>query len=362
MDATENPLRTLQHLGQSVWLDGVTPALIASGELRRLIEEDGISGFTASTAAFQDGSCVARPGHEGANWQHLTVRDVADAADLLWPVYARTGAANGFACIEVSPHLAYDTEGMLEEARELWHSVYRRNLMIAVPATRAGLPVIRRLIADGISVNVTMLFGSFRYREAFGAYCDGLEDRLAAGLPITDIASVASFPLGLIDAHFDALLEGIARKEPDAAARLAGRAAISCATYVYADFHLLAANKRCKKLSAIGAQLQRPLWACSLPDDPAASAARYVELLIGPDTVTAMSPGTLAFYRENGHPATTLRRGFVDADAVMTDLGRLNIDWDAVAEELEIRATAASLANSDRAFPAAAAGMHAALP
>lgn len=361
MGVRENPLHKLQHLGQSVWLDGVTPALIASGGFRRLIEEDGVSGFTASTAALRGSSCAPRSGHEGTAWQHLTVRDVADAADLLWPVYTRTGGANGFASIEVSPHLAYDTGGMLEEARELWHSAYRPNLMIAVPATRAGLPVIRQLIAEGISVNVTMLFGSVRYREAFDAYCDGLEDRLAAGMSVADVASVASFPLGLIDAHFDALLEVVARNKPHEAARLAGRAAVACATYAYADFHLLATNKRCKKLGAIGAQLQRPLWVCSLPGNPAEPATRYIEPLIGPDTISAMSPGTLAIYRENGRPATTLYKGFVDADAVMTDLGKLNIDWDTVAQELELKAIAASLANSDSAFPAAT-GMHAALP
>lgn len=352
MDARENPLLTLQQLGQSVWLDGVTPELIASGEFRRLIEEDGVSGFTASTAAFDGSSRVPRPNQEGTAWRHLTVRNVADAADLLGPAYTRSSGSDGFASLEVSPHLAHDSKGMLEEARELWRAVYRPNVMIGVPGTQAGLPVIRQLTADGINVNVTMVFGINRYWESCDAYCDGLEDRLGAGKSIDRIASVANFPLNPIDARIDSMLETLVPNDPAAKVRLAGKAGIACARMVYQDFKTISSLRRFREMVSRGAQMQRPVWTATRARSPAESATKYIEPLIGPGTVCAMSPDTLAAFREHGRSAPALHNGFAEAEDVMTCLRQLGIECEAVAQELGVDAIAASLRATDGALPA----------
>lgn len=344
-----SPLHKLQQFGQSVWLDGLSPQMIASGALEQLIREDGVSGVVASSVALGKPPQSHMAGENPAAWRQLSLRDIADAADLLWPVYEETHATNGFVSMEVSPHLAHDTEAMLDEARELWHAVYRPNVMIGVPGTRAGLPVIRRLIADGISVNVTMLFGADRYREAFDACCDGLEDRLAAGMFIEEIASVASFPLSLIDTHIDAMLEAVAQEHPAEAACLAGKAAIASARVIYQDFRMMAANRRWKRLTALGAQVQRPLWVSSHPGSPMETTYQYIEPLIGLDTVCAMSPEMLAAYRDNGQPTQTLRKGFPEAETIMADLAKLLIDHETMAQNREIEAIATSLAAVDGA-------------
>jgi transaldolase len=350
MRKKRNPLTQLGRLGQSLWLDLLGRDMLLSGELRRLIDEDGVTGVTSNPAIFEKdmtGSSayddrIRELALEGKSteeiYRALAVEDVRMAADLLRPIYDRLEGRDGFVSLEVSPHLARDTDRTVSEARMLWAAVNRPNLFIKVPATREGLPAIRRLIAGGINVNITLLFGLARYREVVEAYMAGLEDRLGLQEPMDRIASVASFFLSRIDVMVDPLLEEKMEQGGSAeklASALHGEVAVSCAKIAYRMYQALFASARFENLFRWGARVQRLLWASTSTKNPAYSDVKYVEPLIGPDTVNTVPLETLRAYRDHGRPATRLERGQARAEKVLKDLPRLGINLDRVAQDLE---------------------------
>lgn len=343
-----NPVQTLNELGQSVWLDFIERGFVRRGELAALIRDDAVGGVTSNPAIFHKAIteqvsyqpsilALAREGlaaHE--IHEALVVQDIREAADALAGVFVRTGGRDGFVSLEVSPHLANDADRTYWEALRLWTLVDRPNLMIKVPGTAEGVPAVRKLIADGLNVNVTLLFGVERYAAIADAFAGGLEDRLDRGLPLTGVASVASFFLSRIDALIDRRLD-----ESDAAAAkaLRGECAIACARGAYRHYCSTIRGARWQKLSSRGARSQRLLWASTGTKDPRYSDVKYVEALIGPDTVTTLPPETLIAYRDHGNPALRLREtpdpAQVSVAALTTRLAEAGIDWQGVAAQLE---------------------------
>lgn len=343
-----NPLHRLQQLGQSVWLDYIERGFVTSGELATVIAEDGVSGITSNPAIFykaltEHGDYVpsiralARDGlaaHE--IYETLTVEDIRGAADALAGVYEQTHGRDGFVSLEVAPTFARDAEGTYWEAKRLWALVNRRNLMIKVPGTAEAIPVIQRLTADAINVNVTLLFSVERYDLVAEAFIAGLEQRVASNQPVGGIASVASFFLSRIDTLVDKLLESSA--DPVAIA-LQGQCAIASARVAYEHFRAGAAAARWRSLASRGAQPQRLLWASTGTKNPAYSDVKYVDALIGPETVTTLPVETLIDYRDHGDPALRLQDEEPDkgpnARQLIRQLAAAGIDLDSVARRLE---------------------------
>jgi len=347
---SENPLCRLEAFGQSIWLDFIRRGMLASGEFEQLIDEDGVSGVTSNPSIFEKAiagshdydAAIRILVQEGqtteAIYQALTVHDIQRATDLLRPIYNRTEGRDGFASIEVSPHLAYDTEGAIVEARRLWAAVDRPNVMIKVPATREGLPAIRQLIAEGINVNITLLFGLPRYHEVAEAYIAGLETRAARGLPIDRIASVASFFLSRIDVLVDPMLEKLARMDyerAELADSIHGEVALSSAKIAYQRYQEIFGEARFQQLTHHGARVQRLLWASTSTKNPTYSDVKYVEPLIGPDTINTLPLETLHAYRDHGNPAPRITEDSAKAETVFRTLLELGIDLDAVTQQLE---------------------------
>lgn len=340
----DNRLRRLEAFGQSLWLDYIGRALLVSGELEQMIREDGISGVTSNPAIFEkafaqhaeydaDIALLARRGLAAqAIYETLAIEDVCRAADLLRDVYEASAARDGYVSLEVSPNLAYDTAATVAEAQRLWNRVARPNLMIKVPGTRDGLPAIRQLIAAGINVNVTLLFSVARYCEVAESYVAGLEDRRANGGAIERIASVASFFLSRIDTLVDARLDALGTAE---AKRLRGDAAITCARLAYQEYLELVRSARWLTLAAHGARSQRLLWASTSSKDPAYDDVKYVEALIGPDTVNTLPPETMTAYRDHGNPELRVGQNLKTARAFAGQLAALGLELDAVGDELE---------------------------
>lgn len=345
-----NPLLKLQEFGQSVWLDYIHRNMLASGFLKRLIEADGLRGVTSNPAIFEkaiagsadydeDIKSLALQGksREEIYWT-LAISDVQAAADLLRPVYDNLKGGDGFVSLELNPHLARDTAGSIAQARELWARLARPNVFIKVPATLEGLPAIRRLISEGLNVNVTLLFGLPRYEQVAEAYIAGLEDRAAQGLPLDKVASVASFFLSRIDVLLDPVLEKRASQGgPQAAGarNLMGEIAIACAKMAYAIYQRLFHEKRFRALAGQGARPQRVLWASTGTKNPAYSDVKYVEPLIGPDTINTMPLETLEAYRDHGNPAPRLTEGLDRAASYLQRLPELGIDLNRVTQQLE---------------------------
>lgn len=343
-----NPVRRLTQLGQSVWLDYIERGFTTSGELAGLIANDGVSGVTSNPAIFQkafaDGALYREPvgklAREGLSAQQiqeaLVIQDIRDAADVLAGVHSRSNGVDGYVSLEVSPHLARDAVGTCDEAKRLWALVDRQNLMIKVPGTVEGLIAVRQLIADGINVNVTLLFSVERYGRVAEAFISGLEARAAAGKDVVTVASVASFFLSRIDTIVDARID--ATGDPQLA-QLRGRLAIGCARAAYQHYRSIFAGSRWKSLLERGAHPQRLLWASTGTKDPAYSDVKYVEPLIGPETVTTVPPETLAAYRDHGQPEQRLSPSDSSAaqelDAMLHRLAAAGIDWRAIADELE---------------------------
>jgi transaldolase len=339
-----NPLRALEGLGQSVWIDDIHRSWLDDGTMLRLVADDGVSGVTSNPAIFEKAIAegdeyaepVARLAGTGASpaeiYEALVLADLRAAADLLHPVWVSSAGADGHASLEVSPHLADDTGATLREARRLWHALDRPNAMIKVPATAAGLPAISTLLAEGINVNVTLLFGLSRYREVVDSFLAGLERRAQAGRSTEGVASVASFFVSRIDTLVDARLDAFGTAE--AGARR-GKAAIASARLAYAVYREWTASGRWRRLAALGARPQRLLWASTSTKDPRYEDTRYVEALIGPQTVNTMPRATLEAYRDHGRPAVRLEDDLEDARAVQRALSRLGIDPDEVSGELE---------------------------
>jgi transaldolase/glucose-6-phosphate isomerase len=349
-DMTKNPLLRVQELGQSVWLDFIRRGLIASGELKQLIDEDGLRGVTSNPAIFEkaiDGStdykaAVRSLSVQGKTteeiFQVLAVEDVRQAADVFRPVFDRLDGRDGFVSLEVSPYLARDTERTVREARQLWAALNRPNVFIKVPATKEGLPAITQLISEGVNVNVTLLFSLERYREVALAYIAGLEARVAAGLSLDRIASVASFFLSRIDLMVDPLLERIVEDRCDRtkiAASCVGEVAIACAKIAYQIYKEIFSGDRFQKLAHSNARPQRVLWASTSTKNPLYSDVKYVEALIGPETINTLPMETLTAYRDHGNPASRLEGGLAEAKRILNLLPGLGIDLEVIARRLE---------------------------
>ena len=342
-----NPLLELRKLGQSVWLDDIGRGMLNDGSLARLIREDGLAGLTSNPSILAHsimneatyGERIARllPTVPSALalYEELALADLRDAAALLRPLYESTGGADGFVSLEVSPHLADDSAGSHKEALRLWQRLGIPNAFIKIPGTEAGLPVIRDLIAAGINVNVTLLFSPERYKAVTRAYREGLSRRAAEGKPLAGIASVASFFLSRIDTAVDKLLDGLAARGQPAARALRGKAAIASACRAYEIYEESIAQSEWQALAAKGARTQRVLWASTSTKDPAYSPIKYVEELVGPDTVNTMPLETLNAYRRLGRPELTLERHIAEASDAREGLERLDVDLEAVAQQLE---------------------------
>jgi transaldolase len=339
-----NPLLRLGELGQSIWYDHITRDLLTSGELGRLIEHDGLRGMTSNPTIFEKaiaGSSlydddIRRLNDRGRNaaeiFETLAVADVQDACNLFAPLYDSTGGRDGYVSLEVSPQLAHDSERTAHEAERLWKAVGRRNLMIKIPGTRAGLPAITRSIELGINVNVTLLFSVERYAEVIEAFLAGLESRHQRKLPLGSIASVASFFVSRVDGKVDPLLD---RMEDEEVAGLRGRIAIANACIAYGVFRDSLTTQRWARLTAAGANPQRPLWASTSTKDPNYPDVYYVEALVAPDTVNTLPPETLEAYRDHGSPAVRIEDGMAAAPTELAALREAGIDLRAITAELE---------------------------
>jgi len=343
-------LKELGTLGQSLWLDYIRRDLIASGKLRRLIEEDGLRGMTSNPSIFEkaiadshdydeDIRAIAFSG-KGAEtiYETLSQHDVQNAADEFRPLYDRTDGKDGYVSLEVNPHLAHDTKGTIEEARRLWAALGRPNVLIKVPATANGLPAIQQLISEGISVNVTLLFGLPRYAQVAEAYIAGLEARAAQGQPLKHLASVASFFVSRIDALVDPLLERLIAqgcKESELARKAHGQIAIASAKMAYQNYKEIFAGSRFRKLATKGARVQRLLWASTGTKNPDYSDVKYVEALIGPDTVDTVPLETMDAYRDRGEPKARLEHDVKEAHWLLEQLPELGISIDNVTRQLE---------------------------
>jgi transaldolase len=346
-----NPLIRLQQLGQSPWHDNIRRQLLTSGSLKRMIDDGDITGLTSNPTIFDQaigGSTdydadlhrLAREGKSAAEiFDALAIDDIKNAADVLAPVFERTGGADGFVSIEVSPKLANETQATIREARRLWSSVNRPNLMVKIPATAAGVPAIEQSIADGLNINVTLIFSLKRYEEVMDAYLRGLIRRLESGQKIDHISSVASFFVSRVDTRVDKLLEekiaaGAERK--DLLASLKGKAAIANAKLAYADFRKKFSTEAYAGLKNHGARLQRPLWASTSTKNPAYPDTYYVEALVGPDSVDTMPPATIAAYKDRGNPEVRIDKNLDEARRVMDKLAEAEIHMDEVTKKLEI--------------------------
>jgi transaldolase len=344
----ENSLKQIEKLGQSVWLDYINRDLIRGGELKRMIMEDCLRGMTSNPVLFEqailqnDGynSEIHRMVHEGRDvnqiYHDLTTSDVQEAADVFREVYDKTDKKDGYVSLEVNPHLAHDTEGTIKEARYLWAELARPNVYIKVPATKEGLPAIKQLISEGINVNVTILFGLPRYREVTQAFIEGLEARAAEGKSLHEVRSVASFFLSRIDVLVDGMLEKMLQGEKaELAKKLQGEVAIASAKLAYQDYLSLFSTSQFEKLAKQGAKAQRLLWASTGTKNPAYSDTKYVEPLIGANTVNTMPLETLKAYRNHGKPELRLEDDVDHARWVLENLNKVGIDINQVTQQLE---------------------------
>ena len=333
------PLIALKNAGQSVWLDYIRRDLIETGELARMVEKDGLAGLTSNPAIFEkaiasglykDGirEAAARSGDTKTIYEALAIGDIRLAADAIRPVYDSTAGADGYVSLEVSPALARDTEGTLAEARRLWADVGRPNLMIKVPGTPEGVPAIRELLAEGINVNVTLLFSRSAYEAVAQAHLEALERRAAAGLAVDRVASVASFFVSRIDTAVDAQLVKLGKTA------LAGKVAIANAKLAYVSYQSLVAGARWRALAARGARPQRLLWASTGTKNPDYSDVLYIEELIGPDTVNTVPPATLDAFRDHGKVRASLLEDTAGAARVLDELPKAGVNLSAVTDAL----------------------------
>lgn len=344
-----SPVKRLLEFGQSPWLDFIRRSLLTTGELQRMIDKWGLRGITSNPVIFENAIAhtddyqaeitrLARAGQSAEQiYEALVTEDVRTAADLFEPVYRASGGTDGFVSLEVSPRLARDASATIAEARRLWSLLDRPNVMVKVPGTTEGLIAIRSLVADGVNVNVTLLFSIERYREVLRAHRDGLEAALAAGRDIDRIASVASFFLSRIDTRIDAELDALAaadKTQAKGAMQLRGAVAIACARLAYGVYEQEIAEAPFRRLRAKGAQPQRLLWASTGTKDPAYSPTKYVEPLVGPDTVNTMPLGTLEAYHEFGQPANSLSGHAGESRDVLAALTRFGVDLEAAADRL----------------------------
>ena len=344
-------LNELQALGQAIWLDFIDRSFIEEGELAKLVEEDGLTGVTSNPSIFEkaigQGTAydhdLAAYDSEHPNrsakerYEALAVADLRAAADILRPAYDRLEGKDGFVSMEVSPYLADDTDGTIAEAKRLWEALDRPNVMIKIPGTPAGTPAIAASIADGVNINITLLFGLRAYQEVAEAYAAGLEERLRNGQPIDGIASVASFFVSRIDTAIDREIDRrveAGNPDSDALKALRGKVAIANAKLAYQWYLDFVESERWRALEARGASRQRLLWASTGTKDPAYSDVLYIDALIGPETINTIPPKTLQAFRDHGSVQETLTRDLDEARHVLTEAERLGLDLDAVTDRL----------------------------
>jgi transaldolase/glucose-6-phosphate isomerase len=349
---TQNPLQALLTFGQSVWLDYIRRNLIDSGELARMIREDGLRGMTSNPSIFEKAiagstdysqmlSELAARGDLDATgiYEHLAIRDVQGAADAFRGVYDVSKRRDGYVSLEVSPYLAHNTDETIAEARRLWKAVNRPNVMIKVPGTREGIPAFQRLISEGININVTLLFAQEVYERVAVAFISGLEQFAKNGGDPSRIASVGSFFVSRIDSLVDSQLAALSKSTSSDEIRglalgLQGKVAVANAKLAYQIYKRVFGSDRWKALAARGAQTQRVLWASTSTKNPAYSDILYVEELIGPDTVNTMPPSTVDAFRDHGVPRASLEENVDEASRVMQDLARAGISMTAVTDQL----------------------------
>ena len=336
-----NKVKSIQDFGQSIWLDFFDRKIMDTGKLKKLIEDDGVSGVTSNPSIFEkainsssdyDEDITKLSQQKDSNEEvffSLAVKDIKRAADFFKPVYEKTNGDDGFVSLEVSPRLAHDTEGTIKQARELWKAVDRKNVMIKIPGTAEGLPAIRKCISEGININITLLFGLPRYKQVTDAYISGLEDRIKANQPIDQIASVASFFLSRIDVLIDPLLE------EKGLGKMKGEVAIASAKKAYEIYKEVFNSERFKKLEAKGAKRQRVLWASTSSKDPSFSDVKYVEALIGAETINTIPIETLEAFNDHGKAESHLEDDLDKATHLLAKLKEKGIDIDTITQKLE---------------------------
>ncbi|MEO8201293.1 MAG: transaldolase [Gemmatimonadota bacterium] len=344
---TDNPLVRLAALGQSPWYDFITRDLIQSGELKRLINEDGLQGMTSNPTIFEKAvggsnlydDDIRRLSADGRNpqaiFEAIAVDDVRAACDVFRPLYDSTDGIHGLVSIEVSPGAANDTEATIVEARRLWSLVGRPNAMIKIPATREGLPAISGCLAEGININITLLFALERHAQVIEAFFSGLERRATAGKPIDRLRSVASFFVSRVDGKVDPMLDKTG--DPH---EVRGKAAIANACMAYALFEQQFSTPRWKKLEGMGAKVQRPLWASTSTKDKKYPDIYYVEALIAANTVNTLPPATFDAYKDHGKPEIRIYQGITRAPAQLEALAKSGVDLAKVTAELETEGVA----------------------
>lgn len=345
----ENRLQRLHDAGQSIWLDFIDRAILRNGDLERRIREDALTGMTSNPTIFEkalaegaayDDQLRSAPSALTALelFELVETSDVRDACDLFMPVYERTGGADGYVSIEVSPTSANDSNATIEEAQRLWAMVGRPNVMIKVPGTAQGAIAVRTLIGAGLNVNITLLFAIAAHRRVIDAYISGLEDRVAAGKPIDRIASVASFFVSRVDTEIDKRLNDLAATVDGALKEqilaLRGKAAVANAQLAYALFREKFSSARWAPLAAAGARTQRPLWASTSSKNPAYRDVLYVEELMGPDTVNTMPPATIEAFREHGEVRRAVDENVDAARQTIAHLTAVGIDLGQVTDKL----------------------------
>jgi transaldolase / glucose-6-phosphate isomerase len=347
-----NPLKDLLKFGQSVWLDYIRRDLLTSGELKRLITEDGLRGMTSNPTIFEKAiaggtlyddllnSLRSRTDLDAkGRYEILAIRDIQDAADILRPVYDSSKRRDGYVSLEVSPYLARDTQGSLEEARRLWKAVGRENVMIKIPGTGEGLPAIQQALSEGININVTLLFAQEVYVKVAEAYIAGLEQFAKNGGDVSRMASVASFFISRIDSAVDAIIDGKLKASKDAREQellksLHGKVAIANGKQTYEKYQAIFGTDRWKALAAKGAQTQRVLWASTSTKNPAYRDVLYVEELIGPDTVDTIPPATFDAFRDHGKLRQSLTEDLAAAHKTMETAPKVGISMKEVTDKL----------------------------
>jgi transaldolase len=347
---TQNALLGLQKYGQSVWLDYIRRNIILNGELQKLIDQDGLRGITSNPSIFEKAiagsndytDLLTQLGKQGLPtgqiYERIVVRDIQDSADKLLPVYKSTNRRDGYVSLEVSPTLARDTQGTIEEARRLWKAVSRPNIMIKVPGTPEGVEPVRKLTSEGLNINITLLFAQEAYISVAEAYLDGLEAALKTGKDISGIASVASFFVSridtLVDSMIDERLKTAKGEDVQLLEALRGKIAIANAKQAYRYYQKMIEAPRWKALAARGAQSQRLLWASTSTKNPKYRDVLYIEELIGPDTVNTIPPATMDAFRDHGVLRRTLDADLAAADKTMSDLEKTGISMKQVTGKL----------------------------
>ena len=346
-----NPLKGLLAYGQSPWLDFIRRNILLNGELKKMINEDGLRGMTSNPAIFEKAITAgedyndiikapdAKSSTAMALYERIAIRDVQDACDIFKSVHTETKGRDGYVSLEVSPNLAFDTQATIDEARRLWKAVGRPNVMIKIPATPQGLPAIRQALEDGININITLLFAQSAYEQVAEAFLAALEARAAKGQEISHIASVASFFVSRIDSLVDSKIDAMQKTETDGAKKallesLRGKVAIANARRTYEKYGELFGGARWKALAAKGAQTQRLLWASTSTKNPKYRDVIYVEELIGADTVDTIPPATFDAFRDHGKLRPSLTENVAGAHKTMSDLETAGISMKEVTDKL----------------------------